>query len=124
MRPIMINSSDLERVQWAASIIEQSMRAPLTIKRLAAKVKLSEVKLKLAFKQVYGVGPYGYLLEVRMKKAKLLLLEGEAIKVIIMTIGYRTESSFCKAFRKAFKDSPKAWTKKTVTTNRLSNLQL
>ena len=122
MRPIVIDSSDLERVQRAASIIEQGIRDPLTITRLAAKVKLSEVKLKLAFKQVYGVGPYGYLLEVKMKKAKLLLLEGQSIKVIITTIGYRTESNFCKAFRKAFKESPKAWMKKTVAANRLTNV--
>lgn len=111
MRVITITDEEAGRIQRAASLLEEGMKSPLPIAQLAARVKLSEVKLKLGFKLVYGVSPYSYLLQVRMKKAKILLLEGEPIKIIVLTIGYKTESNFCKAFRTMFNETPKSWMK-------------
>lgn len=114
MRIITISSQEIERVNKAALVIEERMRDPLTISRLAARVKLSEIKLKLGFKQVYGIAPYAYLLVVRMKKAKAMLLAEEPIKAIAMTIGYKTESNFCKAFKNMHKETPRSWMKKQL----------
>ncbi|MBO9565798.1 MAG: helix-turn-helix transcriptional regulator [Niastella sp.] len=111
MQLIAVTTQEIERLNLAARIIEERMREPLTINQLAAKVKLSEVKLKSGFKQVYGIPPYTYLLEVRMKKAKLMLLAEEPIKAIAMTVGYKNESNFCKAFKKICHESPGAWIK-------------
>jgi AraC-like DNA-binding protein len=111
MGVITLTDEELERIQRAASLLEESIKSPLPIAQLAAKVKLSEVKLKLGFKLVYHMSPYSYLLQARMKKAKLLLLEGEPIKIIVLTIGYTTESNFCKAFRSMFNETPKHWMK-------------
>ena len=114
MKLIPISDQEVDRIILAARIIEEHMRDPLSISQLATKVKLSEVKLKSGFKQVYGITPYTYLLEARMKKAKLMLLSEEPIKAIAMTIGYKTESNFCKAFKKICNESPKSWMKKQL----------
>lgn len=111
MKITEVNEQYLERLQKVAYIIEENIKQPLTIAELAAKAKLSEPKLKQTFKQVFGMGPYAYVIHLRMEKAKDLLLEGYPIKAIIATIGYQSESNFCKAFRKSFNASPVVWMK-------------
>jgi len=108
---IEITSTDLERARKAASIMKQCPKSHFTISQLAEKVMLPEKRLKAVFKQLYGLGLYAYLRQVRMEKAKELLLEGKPIKVIIHTIGYENESNFCKAFRSKFNESPREWRK-------------
>jgi len=112
MAPIIISEEEMDRAKKAALIITQSLHVHCTTRQLARKVKLSEKKLKYAFKQLYGVGAFAYLQQERMARAKELMLEGYAIKLIIPRIGYESESNFCKAFRKIFKETPVAWKKK------------
>jgi AraC-like DNA-binding protein len=106
-----VTELELERVQKAACLLQEHIKHPLTIAQLAAKVKLSVPKLKQVFKQVYGMGPYTYVIHIRMEKAKSLLLQGQPIKAIVSTIGYQSESNFCKAFRKSFNETPMVWMK-------------
>ena len=115
MAPIIVSEEEMVRARRAALIITQSLDVHLTTRQLAKKVMLSEKKLKYAFKQAYGVGVFTYLQNMRMAKARELMLEGNGIKCIISRIGFENESNFCKAFRKAFKETPVAWKKKQST---------
>jgi AraC-like DNA-binding protein len=119
MRPASFSPGDIKRVQYAALLLEQNMHTPITIAALAITVELSSSQLKKAFKYYYGIAPYGYLLNLRMKKAKSLLLEEQSNKAIASLLGYRTESNFCKAFRVAFNESPKSWMKKRKQSYKL-----
>lgn len=112
MKEIEITAIEIERAQLAAQIMAQSPKSHFPICQMAAKVRLPEKRLKVVFKYLYGMGLYGYLRQLRMEKAKELLMEGKPIKVIIHVIGYDNESNFCKAFRKAYRESPREWTKK------------
>ena len=112
MRAANLSAEDIKQIQHAALLLEQHIYSPITVAELAASVDLSEAKLKKAFKYFYGIAPYGYLLNLRMKKAKSLLLEEQSNKSIAAILGYQTESNFCKAFRIAFDESPKSWMKK------------
>jgi AraC-like DNA-binding protein len=109
MRPGKITVVELLKVQRAALILEKTISNPITIPELAKQVKLPIIKFQYFFKDHYGVTPYTYLLNCRMKKAKLLLLDGKSLKFIATSLGYQTESNFCKAFRIACKESPLAW---------------
>lgn len=111
MRLITVTNQETNRIYLAAKIMEEHIREPYTVTQLASKVKLSQIKLKYGFKQVYGVAPYSYLLEIRMRKAKSMLLAEQPIKAIAMTIGYKSESNFCKAFKKVCHESPRSWLK-------------
>ena len=115
MASIIVSEEEMDRAKKAATIIAESLHVHCTIRDLAKKVKLSEKKLKYAFKQAYGVGVFTYLQNMRMVKARELMLEGNTIKCIIPLIGFENESNFCKAFRKAFKETPVAWKKKQST---------
>jgi AraC-like DNA-binding protein len=114
MRVLEITTTDINCARHAALIMEQCPRSHFPISQLAEKVMLPEKRLKAVFKQLYGKGLYAYLRQVRLEKAKELLLEGKPIKVIIHVIGYENESNFCKAFRSAYRDTPRGWTRKEV----------
>lgn len=114
MRVLEITTTDIDRARHAALIMEQCPRSHFPISQLAEKVMLPEKRLKAVFKQLYGLGLYAYLRQVRLEKAKELLLEGKSIKVIIHVIGYENESNFCKAFRSVYHDSPTRWKRKEV----------
>ena len=109
MNTVTLSVIEQKQVQHAAELLEKNIQFPLTIPELAASTQLSESKLKKLFKQFYGIPLYRYLLTFRMKKAQSLLLKDTPIKVISQTVGYRTESNFCKAFRKELGESPKKW---------------
>ncbi|PZR18224.1 MAG: hypothetical protein DI539_16605 [Flavobacterium psychrophilum] len=114
MQSIYLTDSVKKAVYMVATIIQQSPVTHYTIPELAEKVSLPEKKLKKAFKQVYGMGVYQYLRELRLEKAKQLLLEGRSLQMIIRSIGYKSESHFSKAFTKWCGDTPTNWKKENM----------
>jgi AraC-like DNA-binding protein len=74
-------------------------------------VGLHEKRLKIVFKQVYGKGLYTHLRELRLQKAKDLLMEGIAIKVIVREIGYKNGSQFSAGFTRWQGESPSSFRK-------------
>lgn len=102
---------ELEQIKQTARFIEQSIQQHFTIKQLARKFNLSVLSLKLIFKQEYGMGPYAYLTTKRMEKAKEMLLNGDPHKLIIATIGYENETTFCRAFKDLYNETPANWKK-------------
>ena len=100
---------ELTQVKQAACFIEQSMEQHHTTKQLAKKFKLSLQSLKLFFKREYGMGTHAYLKAKRMDKAREMLLNGDPNKVIIATIGYENETTFCRAFKELYKETPMNW---------------
>lgn len=111
MRVLEISAADRERAREAAEIMAQSPKTHFPISQLAAKVNMPEKRLKAVFKHIYGMGLYAYLRQLRMVKAKEMLMDGKPIKMIIHAIGFENESNFCKAFRKEFDESPMKWMK-------------
>ncbi|WP_256441273.1 helix-turn-helix transcriptional regulator [Chitinophaga sp. HK235] len=63
----------------------------------------NDFKLKKGFKEMFGNTVFGYMNQVRMEKAKLLLLEGKnSIADISFTVGYKNPQHFTAAFKKHF----------------------
>lgn len=107
-----LSEHDLLRVQDAAAIIEANLKQHLKIPELGEKVYLNSFKLKMGFKQVYGVGPYTYLQQMRLEFAKQMLREGATLRHIALSIGFmgaQAESNFIKAFKKYEKIPPGLW---------------
>ncbi len=109
MKGFVLTAADTERVKEVALLMQQSLKSHYTIAQWAQKVKLPEKRLKRAFKEVHGAGLYTYLRNLRMEKAKDMLLEDKPIKVIILSVGYKNEGNFSKAFRKVTGQTPRAW---------------
>ncbi|HEX7844530.1 MAG TPA: AraC family transcriptional regulator [Chitinophagaceae bacterium] len=68
---------------------------------LAKKIGMNEQRFKELFKLIIGVGPYEFLLQRRMRKARKMLLRGKSVKEVARYFGYRS-SSFTHTFRNYF----------------------
>lgn len=94
----------------AKSIITNDERYHYNIQQIATEVGLNEVKLKQGFKHIFGVGLYGFLMSVRMDKAReLLQITSKSVKEISRIVGYKSTSSFIKIFKQRHGHSPYAW---------------
>ena len=75
---------------------------------LAKQAKISEVYFRKLFKECYGITPHQYLLETRMRHAKLLLSEHAAsVTAISEACGFSSVYHFCRAFKQFTGHTPK-----------------
>lgn len=77
------------------------------LKELALNYGLNEYKLKKGFKQLFNNTVYGYLLELKLEKAKKLLIHSHmSIGEIAASIGYKYAQHFSTAFKRRYGYSP------------------
>jgi AraC-like DNA-binding protein len=99
-------------ISKAVSLIEEDIRKHFTIKELAVAVGTNSYSLKQGFRQIFGIGPYEYLQNERLKKAvELLLQTTQPVKNIAWQVGYKSPSSFIVVFKKKYQTSPSQWRK-------------
>lgn len=95
--------STIRKIEQIKKYIESNMHQHTTINELAKKFDIGATELKQCFKQTNGIGPYTYLKNYRMHKAKELLLNYDySILEIAAMIGYANQSKFSASFKKAF----------------------
>lgn len=105
---VILDSYEKEALMRAKEILLEDIKASHSISKLAKKVHLSEVKLKIGFKDFFGQSPYNFLKSHRLKKAKSLLLCGEYnINEVAQIVGYKFANNFSNAFTKEFGINPK-----------------
>ena len=109
-KPFKLNTSDLERVQYAREIVVQRLCDPLSLTDLARQVGLNECTLKRGFRHLFGTTVFGYLRDCRMQQAQTLLRSPHlTIAQVAAQVGYRNPEAFSTAFRRKFAISPKAY---------------
>jgi AraC-like DNA-binding protein len=93
----------------ALSLLHQTPERPWQLTELANACGVSRTSLGDYFKQVLGVAPMQYLTEWRMHKVREQLLVGdESIARIAGRVGYASEWSFSKAYKRVFDEGPGA----------------
>jgi AraC-like DNA-binding protein len=81
-----------------------------TIDELAREAGMSRSVLAERFVELVGIPPIHYLAKWRMQIASGLLTGGKAnLANIAAVIGYESEASFSRAFKKVIGVSPSAW---------------
>jgi AraC-like DNA-binding protein len=105
-----------ERVQKVCRVIGERYAAKLTMKELCETVFLSESQLRVLFKKALSTSPMDYLRDVRLKKAKeLLILTDEPVSLIAKDCGFEEISYFSRMFRKKERISPKEYRRKNIS---------
>jgi AraC-like DNA-binding protein len=103
----------MESIYEARSIIQKNTNRHFTITEIARQVGLNEQKLKNGFKQVFGTEIFQFMLQAKMQKAWVLVLETEKpLKEIAGLVGYTSMQNFLTAFKKYFNDTPGSLRKK------------
>lgn len=112
-RKIRLTKQDKKNLQSIKDLLSKHPGDRTTIASLANIVNMNRPKLTAGFKQLTGKSIYHFILDVRMKYAKELLLENDQpIKTIAGLCGYSNIQSFSKGFKKYQQETPSAFQKK------------
>jgi AraC-like DNA-binding protein len=97
------NKEDQEKILAIGELISTEINKKFPIESLARKAGMSEMKLKIAFKETFGKAIFEYQLAARMEEAHRLLLENKlTTKSIAAKVGYRNTTSFISKFKEHF----------------------
>jgi AraC-like DNA-binding protein len=91
----------------ALLLLRSQPGTPWTVADLARKVDMSRTAFAARFRELVGEPPMSYLARVRLGHAAgYLSATDKTVRQIAHMVGYETESSLSKAFRRAFGRAP------------------
>ncbi|NEQ33254.1 MAG: helix-turn-helix transcriptional regulator [Leptolyngbya sp. SIO4C5] len=102
------------RIHYAAKILRSHLENPPDQTTLAQQVGMSDRTLQKGFKAVFGVTPFAYLTQQRMKQAEQLLRQPErTVTDMANMVGYANPAQFAAAFKRQFGITPnECWFRK------------
>lgn len=92
--------ADRKVLQQALAYLESNCAAAITLDDLAAQVHLSPYHLLRLFKATYGLPPHAYLTQLRVQRAKRLLLAGQPIAAVALDVGFVDQSHLTRHFKR------------------------
>jgi AraC-like DNA-binding protein len=96
-----------------------------TVEELAREVAVSRSVLAQRFTDLVGEAPMRYLASWRMQLAKQMMREGTRnIQEIATRVGYDSEASFNRAFKRATGSPPATWRRGAFSASALLGLNL
>ena len=108
-RSIFMNCS-WKKIRGALEYIETHYADEIRIRDLARECYVSESYFRKIFVQCMNVLPLEYVNLVRIQKAcDLLQQSGEAIESLARKVGFTSQSTFMRNFKKYVGDTPKQW---------------
>jgi AraC-like DNA-binding protein len=97
-------------VREAKTLLEQQIAKTVNMDQFAAQFQLSEKHFRRIFKEHTGLSPYQYYLQVRIHRAKEMLLGTTlSIKEIATSLHFETPFHFSAVFKKKTGMSPSRW---------------
>ena len=100
-------SEELTFVQNTIEYMQAHLDEKISVEELAKKEYMSKFHFLRMFKESMGISPYGYLISLRMKRARELLRGSEkTVAEISKEVGYGDEKSFIRKFKEEFGVTP------------------
>jgi AraC-like DNA-binding protein len=88
----------------------QNYPQPLTLKEYATRLGMNAAYLSSLFSRKVGIAFKSYLTELRLEKARALLLRpGQTVTAVAEAVGYSSENRFRLTFKKRTGLSPRVW---------------
>lgn len=95
------------RIHYAAEILRSRLEQPPCQTDLAQQIGVSYSTLCRGFRSVFGMTPFAYLTQQRMKQAEQLLRQPNCTVTEVATqLGYTNPAHFAAAFRRQFGINP------------------
>lgn len=97
-----------EYLESAVKYIEGNLSAKLTLEDIARQSCVSVSKLSHGFKKTYGISVFEYVLEIRLRYARNLILSPGRImtKDAALASGFSDVGYFCRAYKERFGVTP------------------
>ncbi|WP_025027583.1 helix-turn-helix domain-containing protein [Caldalkalibacillus mannanilyticus] len=101
------------RIQLSIEYIHSHFHEEITREKLAYIADLSQGYFSHAFKKEMGLSPIDYLNDVRIKKAKeLLITTHDTLREVAHNVGYKDEFYFSRVFKKTIGIAPRVYVNK------------
>ena len=98
-----------ENLIEAAALMEANLEEPLSLDEIANLVGVSRRQIERLFKRYVGEVPTKYYLDMRLRRARSLLLQtAMSIMEIAVACGFQSPPHFCKCYRDLFGHTPSA----------------
>jgi AraC-like DNA-binding protein len=109
-RYIKADSPVYDIIEQSKSIFEKSIYHPMDMDELTRILNISYQALLDRFREKMGMTPYQYFLQLKINKAKELLLEGTlSIKEISYKLSFDSPYYFSRLFKRKTGSSPSQW---------------
>lgn len=106
------NKSQVVKVKQIRNYLVSHLDSKMTVEQLANQFGVSQTYLKKTFKVIYGMTPYAYIKEYRMRRAAEMLRQtDDEILTIAGKVGYDNASKFSKRFKEIIGISPSEYRK-------------
>jgi AraC-like DNA-binding protein len=103
-----LRKTDVDKLIATKEFIDRNYQEKIRIIDLAKIAGTNQQLLKKGFKTMFGTTIFGYYNDLRMEKARHLLLEsGKSVAEVSDEIGYKNPQHFTVAFKKKFGLLPK-----------------
>jgi AraC-like DNA-binding protein len=104
----------------ALTYVRSHIAEPLSVADMAEQVSLSPSAFAHLFREVTGKAPYQFLKEMRLDRARELLVEdGMAVATVSKEVGYASASHFISEFRRRFGVTPRAYSNMQALQSKL-----
>ncbi|MBK8970351.1 MAG: AraC family transcriptional regulator [Hahellaceae bacterium] len=94
------------RLAFAVNALHADPQHAWTLEQMAQCAAQSRTRFASSFREVSGMTPMEYLTWWRMQLAYQALGQGEPVSSVAVKVGYQSESSFIRAFRRMFNLNP------------------
>lgn len=118
-----LHISDLKYLHLVRLALEKNLVAPPSLDQLCKLSGMGQTKLKEAFKLAFDNTLYGYVREVRMKRA-LMYISDETLSIqeIASLVGFQTPGKFTKAFKETYGFTPREYRKTLPGTIKITDI--
>jgi AraC-like DNA-binding protein len=97
-------------VYGAIEYMKEQIQRPMSVAAIAEAVFMSESAFAHLFKQTTGTSPYQFLKQLRLERARDLLLEdGSSVSEAASNVGYTSLSHFISEFKRYFGETPRTY---------------
>lgn len=94
----------------AKELIANHLAEGLSVARIAEECALSRSHFSRAFKKSTGMAPHAWLLQMRIEKAKEMLVSGQhCLSHIALECGFADQAHFTRVFSRWVGTTPSAW---------------
>ncbi|MDA3962611.1 MAG: AraC family transcriptional regulator [Planctomycetota bacterium] len=101
--------SGIPLVDKAAKRIAKDLSQIPYIETVAMELGVTRVHLHRLFKQHVGISPMAYIQQLRLDRARELLLKGDHVSDISLAVGFATTGELRRLFKQALGCQPEQW---------------
>lgn len=104
---------DYKSLKPAIEYISSQFSEDISIEKLSGLCGYHPKYFINVFKSVFGISPYKYIVNYRLKLSCSMLKSGAAVETAASSCGYKEAKSFCRAFKQRYGISPMTYAKGT-----------